>query len=77
MSTLIHIPGYRIQNNNDFDISSFLTSPPQSFTLGPQGIERTEAEWIVEIVENLNVGQQTALTNQLLNALDEITYEVI
>lgn len=77
MATLIHIPGHLINNNLTFDINAFLTSPPQNFTIGPGGRDRSDSEWIIEIVEDLTVGQQTALTNQLLAVLDQITYEVV
>lgn len=77
MATLIHIPGYLINNNENFDVNDFLTTPPQNFTIGPGGRTKSSTEWIIEIVEDLNVGQQSALSTQLLAALDQITFEVI
>lgn len=77
MSTFIHIPGYLINDNQSFDINDFLTTPPQNFTIGPNGRTRSTAEWVIEIVDDLTVGQQNALSTQLLNALDQITFEVI
>lgn len=73
MSTLIHIPGYLIGNRQDFDINDFLVG--QGVTV----LSRTKnpSEWIIQIEEDLNPGEQTALANQLRNNLDQITFEVI
>lgn len=73
MATRISIPGFLIENNNDFDINTFLIG--QGFT--PVTRERTPSFWIITITENLNPGQQTALSVQLRNALDLITFTVI
>lgn len=77
MSTLIHIPGYLINDNQNFDTNDFLTTPPQNFTIGPGGFLKGTPEWVIEIVENLTVGQQTALATQLRAVLDQITFEII
>lgn len=73
MATRIHIPSFLIGNREDFDINDFVAG--QGFTVLSR--TRTGSEWLIDIEEDLNVGQQTALSQQLRNNLDAITFEAL
>ncbi len=73
MATLIKIPSAWIENRPEIDINAFLTT--RGFTV--KGRNKDKALWIIEIEENLNVGQQTALRLDLERSYNEITFEII
>lgn len=73
MSTRIKIPASWINNRDDFDINDFIAG--QGLTV----VSRTRSQelWIILVSENLNAGEQTALSVQLENNLNIVTYEII
>ncbi len=70
MSTLITIPGHLVRDRNSFDVNAFMSL--QGFTVFKR--TRSKEEWIIEVEENLNPTQQTALNDALLSELSGIKF---
>ena len=73
MSTLITIPGYLIHGRDSFDVNAFMVANG-GYTVVNR--KRSKQEWIIEVNENLNSAQQTALSDALISELSEIKFTV-
>ncbi len=71
MSTLISIPGHLIRDRN-LDVNAFLLR--NGYTVVTR--TRSREQWDIEVNENLDQTQQTALNDALLDELSGIKFTV-